>query len=515
MDGIDLRVERGEIFGVLGPNGAGKTTTMKMLSTLLEPTEGTARILGYDVVREARDVRRRMGAVLSDGRSLYWKLTARENLEYFAALYHVPPKEQKARIESALQAVKLDDRADDYVERYSTGMRQRLVLARALLPDPELLLLDEPTVGLDPQSSRDLRDRVRDLKAQGRTVLLTTHYMEEADQLCDRIAIVDHGQVVALDTPTGLKRTIAATEVVHLEIESSAGRRRVARPIGAHRRRAGAPGAPERDAAGHRPRAQRPRLRAGRLRRRPRGERRHQARRGRAGDARGRLHLAHRPGAARMTASPVTASAGTPSRFDDLRADLRAFGAAGMKEWRLLRRYPTLFVGFMFWPIALPLAYVFQAQGYSGGQPAALDAFAQRTGTAEVAGFLFLGWATYMWISMILWGPGTALRTEQVRGSLEALFMTPVSRLVILFGPVVSQIVWAVWMFAVVGGALVVFFRRAHRPTRGAARAGRDPGGGAGAVRPGRAVRGRGAALRRGERAWCRRCAASSPSSAA
>ena len=153
---------------------------MKMLSTLLEPTEGTARILGFDVVHEARDVRRRMGAVLSDGRSLYWKLTARENLEYFAALYHVPPKEQAARIASAL-AVKLDDRSDDYVERYSTGMRQRLVLARALLPDPELLL-DEPTVGLDPQSSRDLRDRVRDLQAQGRTVLLTTHYMEEADQ---------------------------------------------------------------------------------------------------------------------------------------------------------------------------------------------------------------------------------------------------------------------------------------------------------------------------------------------
>jgi ABC-2 type transport system ATP-binding protein len=164
-----------------------------------------------------------MGAVLSDGRSLYWKLTARENLEYFAALYHVPGGEQRVRIQAALDAVKLDDRADDYVERFSTGMRQRLVLARALLPDPELLLLDEPTVGLDPQASRDLRDRVRDLRAQGRTVLLTTHYMEEADQLCDRIAIVDHGRIVALDTPAGLKRTIAATEVVHLEIASSDG----------------------------------------------------------------------------------------------------------------------------------------------------------------------------------------------------------------------------------------------------------------------------------------------------
>ncbi len=220
VDGIDLRVERGEIFGVLGPNGAGKTTTLKMLATLLEPTSGTARILGRDVVRDARDVRRSMGAVLSDGRSLYWKLTARENLEYFAALYHVPPAMKKERIASALAAVHLEDRADDYVERYSTGMRQRLVLARALVPDPELLLLDEPTVGLDPQSARDLRDRVRDMRAQGRTVLLTTHYMEEADQLCDRIAIIDHGHIVALDTPAALKRTIAATEVVRLEIEA-------------------------------------------------------------------------------------------------------------------------------------------------------------------------------------------------------------------------------------------------------------------------------------------------------
>src|SRR2546426_10466122 len=218
VDGIDLRVETGEIFGLLGPNGAGKTTTMKMLATLLIPTSGSIRVLGIDPLERPREVRARLGAMLSGERSLYWKLTARENLEYFAALYHVPPGETRARIDRVLAAAKLADRADDYVERYSTGMRQRLALARALLPDPPLVVLDEPTVGLDPQASRDLRDRVRDLKAQGRTVLLTTHYMEEADQLCDRVAIIDHGRIVALDTPAALKRTIRAEEVVHLEI---------------------------------------------------------------------------------------------------------------------------------------------------------------------------------------------------------------------------------------------------------------------------------------------------------
>src|SRR5204863_401983 len=218
VNGIDLRVERGEIFGVLGPNGAGKTTTLRMLATLLEPTSGEATILGFDVRTHPREIRANLGAMLSGERSLYWKLTARENLEYFAALYHVPPKDLRARIDAALVAVKLADRADDYVERYSTGMRQRLALARALLPDPPLVILDEPTVGLDPQASRDLRDRVRELKTQGRTVLLTTHYMEEADQLCDRVAIIDHGRIVALDTPASLKRTIRAEEVVHLEI---------------------------------------------------------------------------------------------------------------------------------------------------------------------------------------------------------------------------------------------------------------------------------------------------------
>lgn len=151
-------------------------------------------------------------------------------------------------------------------------------------------------------------------------------------------------------------------------------------------------------------------------------------------------------------------------RSTDLAADLRAFWAATRKEWRLLRRYPGTFISFVFWPIALPLAYVFQAEAFSGGRDDTMAAFAARTGTTEVAGFLFVGWATYMWLSIILWGPGTSLRTEQIRGSLEAIFMTPASRLVVLFGPVVSQLIWAIWIFVVVGVALWVGFGVAIGP---------------------------------------------------
>lgn len=148
----------------------------------------------------------------------------------------------------------------------------------------------------------------------------------------------------------------------------------------------------------------------------------------------------------------------------DLAGDLRAFGAATRKEWRLLRRYPGSFISFVFWPIALPLAYVFQAEAFSGGRDDTMAAFAARTGTSDVAGFLFVGWATYMWLSIILWGPGTSLRTEQIRGSLEAIFMTPASRLVVLFGPAVSQLIWAIWIFIVVGVALWIGFGVAIGP---------------------------------------------------
>ncbi len=218
VDGVDLQIQRGEIFGLLGPNGAGKSTTIRMLCTLLEPTSGTARVNGFDVVRQANDVRRSLGTVLAGERSIYWKLSGRENLEYFAALYHIPPAIAKKRVEELLERMEIKDRANELVEKYSTGMRQRIAIAKALLARPPILLLDEPTLGLDPQAARNLRELIAQLKREGHTILLTTHYMEEADQLSDRIGIIDTGKVIALDTPEGLKRRIDQQEIIRLEV---------------------------------------------------------------------------------------------------------------------------------------------------------------------------------------------------------------------------------------------------------------------------------------------------------
>jgi ABC-2 type transport system ATP-binding protein len=219
--GVSFCVRAGEIFGLLGPNGAGKSTTIRMLCTLLEPTGGSARIAGYDVVREADMVRRCLGAVLTGERSIYWKLTGRENLAYFAALYHLPPAVARRRIQELLERLEIAQRADEYVERYSSGMKQRIAIAKALLANPPVLLLDEPTIGLDPQAARTLRALILELKRDGHTILLTTHYMEEADLLCDRIGIVDHGTIIALDTPAALKRSIEQPDIVQVEIEGS------------------------------------------------------------------------------------------------------------------------------------------------------------------------------------------------------------------------------------------------------------------------------------------------------
>ncbi len=218
VNGVDLEIRRGEIFGLLGPNGAGKSTTIRMLCTLLEPTSGTARVNGFDVVTQANQVRRNLGTVLAGERSIYWKLSGRENLQYFAALYHIPPTVAKKRVEELIERMEIKDRANELVEKYSTGMRQRIAIAKALLARPPILLLDEPTLGLDPQAARNLRELIAQLKQEGHTILLTTHYMEEADQLSDRIGIIDTGKVIALDTPEGLKRRIDQKEVIRLEL---------------------------------------------------------------------------------------------------------------------------------------------------------------------------------------------------------------------------------------------------------------------------------------------------------
>jgi ABC-2 type transport system ATP-binding protein len=219
VEGVSFHIQQGEIFGLLGPNGAGKTTTIRMLSTLLEPSSGSATINGYDVTRQAKEVRQTLGAVLTGERSIYWKLTGRENLDYFAALYHLPPAIAKQRVQELVDRLALAHKADELVERYSSGMKQRIAIAKALLANPPVLLLDEPTIGLDPQSARNLRDLILEIKSEGRTILLTTHYMEEADLLSDRVGIIDGGKIIALDTPTNLKRAIRQVDILQLEVE--------------------------------------------------------------------------------------------------------------------------------------------------------------------------------------------------------------------------------------------------------------------------------------------------------
>ncbi len=208
VDSLDILVEKGEIFGLLGPNGAGKTTTVSMLCTILKPTSGTATVNGFDIVREASKVRKSIGIVFQDP-SIDDRLTGRENLTMHANLYGVPASEQRERIDRILKLVELEDRANDLLRTYSGGMRRRLELGRGLLHYPQVLFLDEPTVGLDPQTRDHIWKYIKELKeAHDITVVLTTHYMDEADRLSDRIAIMDHGKIVVLDKPEKLKETL-------------------------------------------------------------------------------------------------------------------------------------------------------------------------------------------------------------------------------------------------------------------------------------------------------------------
>ncbi|MDD1723601.1 MAG: ATP-binding cassette domain-containing protein [Methanospirillum sp.] len=238
VDNISLSIHKGEVFGLLGPNGAGKTTLLSMLCTILRPTSGSARISGYDITREPARVRGSIGIVFQDP-SVDTDMTARENLQMHADLYGVPVPEQKERIRSVLTLVGLFDKADDFVNTYSGGMRRRLEIARGLLHYPKVLFLDEPTIGLDPRSREHIWEYIRTLrKREEMTIILTTHYMEEADRLCDRIAIIDHGRIVILDKPSALKEGIGGETLIlgcdepdilreHLEREKVSGQIRV------------------------------------------------------------------------------------------------------------------------------------------------------------------------------------------------------------------------------------------------------------------------------------------------
>jgi ABC-2 type transport system ATP-binding protein len=214
LDGLSMQLEEGEVGGLLGPNGAGKTTLVKILSTVLLPTSGRAVVLGHDVVSDTRAVRRLIGIVFGGDRGLYGLLSARQNLAYWAALYDVPEAITGRRIEELLERVGLAGRADDRVEMYSRGMKQRLHLARGLIADARVLLLDEPTTGMDPLAARDFRQLIGELKSERRTILLCTHDMVEAQTVCDRVALIDHGRLLAVETPNALRRLVSRYERV-------------------------------------------------------------------------------------------------------------------------------------------------------------------------------------------------------------------------------------------------------------------------------------------------------------
>jgi len=216
VDDISFDIGKGEIFGLLGPNGAGKTTTLSMLSTMLRPTSGTATINGIDVEHDEDGVRKSIGIVFQD-QSLDEELTAWENMDFHGRLYRIPKETRNERIAELLKLVELEDRKDDIVKTFSGGMRRRLEIARGLLHHPSVLFLDEPTLGLDPQTRNHLWQYIATLaREKGITIIITTHYMEEADRLCNRVAIIDHGRIIAMDTPAKLKDGIGG-DVVTIE----------------------------------------------------------------------------------------------------------------------------------------------------------------------------------------------------------------------------------------------------------------------------------------------------------
>jgi len=218
VDSVNLQIKEGELFGLLGPNGAGKTTTLSMLSTILKPTSGTAEVNGFDVNMQQDEVRNSIGIVFQDP-SLDDELTAYENLDFHGMIYGMPAGKRKQRIKEVIELVDLSEKINMQVKKFSGGMKRRLEIARGLIHHPKVLFLDEPTLGLDPQTRRNIWDHITEMnKSEKVTVVLTTHYMEEADSLCERVAVIDHGKIIALDTPEKLKHSIGG-DIISLEAD--------------------------------------------------------------------------------------------------------------------------------------------------------------------------------------------------------------------------------------------------------------------------------------------------------
>ncbi len=219
IEDVNLKIKKGELFGILGPNGAGKTTLIKVLCTLILPTAGSAYLNGYDIVKEEEKAKASLGFVTGDERSFYWRLSGRQNLEFFAALNNTP--DPRGKIDELMALMELKDKADTKFYSYSTGMKQRMAIARGLLNDPEVLFMDEPTRSLDPCVAQNLRDFIKEqlVKNQGKTVFLSTHNLDEAEQLCDRVAIIDKARIRACGTLNDLRKTIKRNETYILEVK--------------------------------------------------------------------------------------------------------------------------------------------------------------------------------------------------------------------------------------------------------------------------------------------------------
>jgi ABC-2 type transport system ATP-binding protein len=219
LEAVCLEIEEGELFGLLGPNGAGKTTLIKILCCLVLPSSGTANVFGHDILKEEQAVKKQIGLVSAEERSFYWRLTGRENLQFYASLYHIPHQQAKKRISELLNLMEMSDEGDIRFQKYSTGMRQKLAIARGLLSEPRILFVDEPTRSLDPVSAQVIRRFLKeDVVGEGRTVILATHNLSEAEQLCDRLAIMNHGLINALGSVQELRSLFQTQEKCKLQV---------------------------------------------------------------------------------------------------------------------------------------------------------------------------------------------------------------------------------------------------------------------------------------------------------